>query len=290
MDTARHQGPPHPQHGAASRALQAMRSERWARVSRQGVVSMLAQEAERSGKLVTRRNGRGFAYPDGYRVFNAFSTIIQRGDRIGLIGNNGVGKTTLLRLLLGELEPTEGSIRHGTRLEVSYFDQLRSSLDPEKSVMDNVANGNDTVTINGQQRHVASYLMDFLFESDRLRVPVHTLSGGERNRLLLAKLFTMPSNLLVLDEPTNDLDVETLELLEELLASYSGTVLMVSHDREFLDNLVTTTLALEGDGRCASTWAGIRTGCASAPSLWLPTPTSRNPSRWPLRPRSARAS
>ena len=160
-----------------------------------------------------------------------------------------MGKTTLLRLLLGELEPTEGSIRHGTRLEVSYFDQLRSSLDPEKSVMDNVANGNDTVTINGQQRHVASYLMDFLFESDRLRVPVYTLSGGERNRLLLAKLFTMPSNLLVLDEPTNDLDVETLELLEELLASYSGTVLMVSHDREFLDNLVTTTLALEGDGQ-----------------------------------------
>ena len=209
----------------------------------------LAQEAERSGKLVIEAKQAGFAYPDGYRVFNAFSTIIQRGDRIGLIGNNGVGKTTLLRLLLGELEPTEGSIRHGTRLEISYFDQLRSSLDPEKSVMDNVANGNDTVTINGQQRHVASYLMDFLFESDRLRVPVHTLSGGERNRLLLAKLFTMPSNLLVLDEPTNDLDVETLELLEELLASYSGTVLMVSHDREFLDNLVTTTLALEGDGQ-----------------------------------------
>ena len=220
------------------RALQAMRSERMARVSRQGVVSMLAQEAERSGKLVIEAKQAGFAYPDGYRVFNAFSTIIQRGDRIGLIGNNGVGKTTLLRLLLGELEPTEGSIRHGTRLEVSYFDQLRSSLDPEKSVMDNVANGNDTVTINGQQRHVASYLMDFLFESDRLRVPVHTLSGGERNRLLLAKLFTMPSNLLVLDEPTNDLDVETLELLEELLASYSGTVLMVSHDREFLDGMV----------------------------------------------------
>ena len=199
---------------------------------------MLAQEAERSGKLVIEAKQAGFAYPDGYRVFNAFSTIIQRGDRIGLIGNNGVGKTTLLRLLLGELEPTEVPIRHGTRLEVSYFDQLRSSLDPEKSVMDNVANGNDTVTINGQQRHVASYLMDFLFESDRLRVPVHTLSGGERNRLLLAKLFTMPSNLLVLDEPTNDLDVETLELLEELLASYSGTVLMVSHDREFMDNMI----------------------------------------------------
>ena len=238
------------------RALQAMRSERMARVSRQGVVSMLAQEAERSGKLVIEAKQAGFAYPDGYRVFNAFSTIIQRGDRIGLIGNNGVGKTTLLRLLLGELEPTEGSIRHGTRLEVSYFDQLRSSLDPEKSVMDNVANGNDTVTINGQQRHVASYLMDFLFESDRLRVPVHTLSGGERNRLLLAKLFTMPSNLLVLDEPTNDLDVETLELLEELLASYSGTVLMVSHDREFLDGLVDKVYEFR-DGRVKEHLGGI---------------------------------
>ena len=238
------------------RALQAMRSERMARVSRQGVVSMLAQEAERSGKLVIEAKQAGFAYPDGYRVFNAFSTIIQRGDRIGLIGNNGVGKTTLLRLLLGELEPTEGSIRHGTRLEVSYFDQLRSSLDPEKSVMDNVANGNDTVTINGQQRHVASYLMDFLFESDRLRVPVHTLSGGERNRLLLAKLFTMPSNLLVLDEPTNDLDVETLELLEELLASYSGTVLMVSHDREFLDGLVDRVYEF-GHGKVTECLGGI---------------------------------
>lgn len=267
-----------------------MRSERMARVSRQGVVSMLAQEAERSGKLVIEAKQAGFAYPDGYRVFNPFSTIIQRGDRIGLIGNNGVGKTTLLRLLLGELEPTEGSIRHGTRLEVSYFDQLRSSLDPEKSVMDNVANGNDTVTINGQQRHVASYLMDFLFESDRLRVPVHTLSGGERNRLLLAKLFTMPSNLLVLDEPTNDLDVETLELLEELLASYSGTVLMVSHDREFLDNLVTTTLALEGDRAGARVRGRVHGLLRQRPSPWLPTPTSRNPSRWPLRPRSARAS
>ena len=154
------------------RALQAMRSERMARVSRQGVVSMLAQEAERSGKLVIEAKQAGFAYPDGYRVFNAFSTIIQRGDRIGLIGNNGVGKTTLLRLLLGELEPTEGSIRHG-RGSKSAISISSASLDPEKSVMDNVANGNDTVTINGQQRHVASYLMDFLFESDRLRVPVH---------------------------------------------------------------------------------------------------------------------
>lgn len=231
------------------RALLAMREERKARVARQGVAIMTAQEAERSGKLVLEARRAGFMYPDGYRVFSDFSTIIQRGDRVGLIGDNGAGKTTLLRVLLGELEPTEGSVRQGTRLEVSYFDQLRETLDPEKSVMENVAEGNDTVEINGQRRHVASYLTDFLFESSRLRVPVHTLSGGERNRLLLAKLFTRPSNVLVLDEPTNDLDVETLELLEELLAGYSGTVLMVSHDREFLDNLVTMTLALEGDGQ-----------------------------------------
>ncbi len=231
------------------RALQAMREERKARVARQGVAVMTAQEAERSGKLVLEARNAGFMYPDGYRVFSNFSTIIQRGDRVGLIGDNGAGKTTLLRVLLGELEPTEGSIRQGTRLEISYFDQLRATLDLEKSVMENVAEGNDTVEINGQRRHVASYLTDFLFESSRLRVPVHTLSGGERNRLLLAKLFTRPSNVLVLDEPTNDLDVETLELLEELLSGYSGTVLMVSHDREFLDNLVTMTLALEGDGK-----------------------------------------
>lgn len=229
------------------RALQDMRSERAARRSRLGNVQIMAQEAERSGKLVIEARHVGFSYPDGYEVVRDFSTIIQRGDRVGLIGNNGTGKTTLLKLLLGELAPTTGEIRHGTRLEITYFDQLRDQLDPERSVMDSVADGNDAVIIEGQQRHVAGYLRDFLFESDRLRVPVKTLSGGERNRLLLARLFTRPSNLLVLDEPTNDLDVETLELLEELLDNYSGTVLMVSHDRAFLDNLVTSTLALEGD-------------------------------------------
>ena len=187
---------------------------------------------------------------------------------------SGWGKTTLLRLLLGELEPTEGSIRHGTRLEVSYFDQLRSSLDPEKSVMDNVANGNDTVTINGQQRHVASYLMDFLFESDRLRVPVHTLSGGERNRLLLAKLFTMPSNLLVLDEPTNDLDIDSLELLEETLENYPGTVILVSHDRRFLDSVVTQVLApvnyLAPDGRWMEFAGGYEDWVRQRPAIETP--------------------
>ncbi|MEG2005728.1 MAG: ATP-binding cassette domain-containing protein, partial [Bilophila sp.] len=202
------------------------------------------------------------------------STIIQRGDRVGLVGNNGTGKTTLLRLLLGELEPTSGTVRHGTRLEISYFDQLRSTLDPDASVMDSVAEGNDIVIINGQQRHVAGYLLDFLFESDRLRIPVRALSGGERNRLLLAKLFTKPSNVLVLDEPTNDLDVETLELLEELLDAYTGTVLLVSHDRAFLDNLVTTTLALEGDGLVHEYVGGYTDWIRQRPTGACPATTS----------------
>ena len=230
------------------RALQSMRAERQARRSKQGNVVLFAQEAERSGKLVLEANNVGFAYPGEKPLFSNFSTVIQRGDRVGLIGNNGTGKSTLLRLLLGELTPTEGTVRHGTQLEISYFDQLRATLNPEDMVMHSVAEGNDVVTIGGNTRHVAGYLQDFLFTPDRLRLPVKALSGGERNRLLLAKLFTRPSNLLVLDEPTNDLDVETLELLEELLADYSGTVLLVSHDRKFLDNLVTSVLALEGDG------------------------------------------
>lgn len=229
------------------RALRAMREERSARRERLGNARMLAQEAERSGKLVIEARNVSFAYPDGHPVFHDFSTIIQRGDRVGLVGDNGTGKTTLLRLLLGELVPTQGEVRHGTRLEIAYFDQLRATLDPLATVMDSVADGNDTVVVGGKTRHVAGYLTDFLFAPDRLRAPVHTLSGGERNRLLLARLFTRPSNLLVLDEPTNDLDTETLELLEELLDDYGGTVLMVSHDRDFLDNLVTSTLALEGD-------------------------------------------
>lgn len=229
------------------RALQAMRVERAARRKQQGNVRLQVEQAERSGKLVLEANNVSFCWEDGYQVFHDFSTIIQRGDRVGLIGDNGAGKTTLLRVLLGELQPTTGTVRQGTRLEISYFDQLRDTLKPDETVMYAVAEGNDVVTIGGQNKHVASYLQDFLFESDRLRVPVSTLSGGERNRLLLAKLFTKPSNLLVMDEPTNDLDVETLELLEEMLDQYQGTVLLVSHDRAFLDNLVTSTLVLEGD-------------------------------------------
>ncbi len=230
------------------RALESMRAERAARRDKQGNVRMAAQEAERSGKLVVEATDIAFAYPGKPPLFSKFSTIIQRGDRVGLIGDNGTGKTTLLRVLLGELPPTEGAVRLGTNLQISYFDQLRETLDPEKSVMHNVAEGNDVVTVGGGTRHVAGYLQDFLFTPDRLRLPVKALSGGERNRLLLAKLFTRPSNVLVLDEPTNDLDAETLELLEELIADYSGTVLIVSHDRVFLDNLVTSVLALEEDG------------------------------------------
>lgn len=230
------------------RALYALREERARRRERQGGVAMLAQEAERSGKLVIEARNVCFAHENARSVLRDFSALIQRGDRVGLIGPNGSGKTTLLRLLLGQLTPHSGEVRHGTRLEIAYFDQLRSALDGERSVMDNVAEGADTIEVNGNRRHVAGYLRDFLFEPDRLRLPAKVLSGGERNRLLLAKLFTRPSNLLVLDEPTNDLDVETLDLLEELLAEYQGTVLLVSHDRAFLDDVVTSTLAFDDDG------------------------------------------
>ena len=231
------------------RELLKMREERAARKARMGTATFNVQEAEKSGRLVAEMKDVSFTWPDGYKVFEGASLIIQRGDKIGLIGDNGAGKTTFLRVLLGELPPSSGTVRLGTGLEIAYFDQLRDSLDDEKSVMDSVAEGNDRVTINGEPRHVASYLQDFLFDSSRLRTPVGLLSGGERNRLLLAKLFTRPSNLLVLDEPTNDLDAETLELLEEMLSSYKGTVIVVSHDRAFLDELVTGTIALEGDGR-----------------------------------------
>lgn len=231
------------------RALEAMRAERAERRDKQGNVRMAAQEAGRSGKLVMEADGIAFAYPGQAPLFRNFSTIIQRGDRVGLMGDNGTGKTTLLRVLLGELLPTQGVVRLGAKVHASYFDQLRVSLNPEETVMRSVAEGNDVVTVDGHARHVAGYLQDFLFTPDRLRLPVKALSGGERNRLLLAKLFTRPSNVLVLDEPTNDLDAETLELLEDLLADYSGTVLVVSHDRSFLDNLVTSVITLEGDGQ-----------------------------------------
>ena len=230
------------------RSLEALRVERGDRRERTGTVRLQAQEGERSGKLVVEARGVSFAH--GARtIVRDFTTTITRGDRVGLIGPNGSGKTTLLRLLLGELAPDSGSIRMGTALEVAYFDQLREQLDPERSVFDSIADGADWIDVPGGRKHVLSYLQDFLFSPDRARTPVRALSGGERNRLLLARLFTRTFNLLVLDEPTNDLDIETLDLLEELLLEFSGTLLVVSHDRAFLDNVVTSTLVFEGGGR-----------------------------------------
>ncbi|WP_158894137.1 MULTISPECIES: ATP-binding cassette domain-containing protein [unclassified Pseudomonas] len=231
------------------RALKAMRNERNERRERQGKANLLLETADKSGKQVILAEHMSYAHPGGEPLIRDLTLLIQRGDRIGLLGPNGSGKTTLLKLLLGDLQPTTGKIQYGTKLEIAYFDQLRLQLEPEKTVIDNLAEGREFITINGQDRHVLSYLGDFLFSPQRARTPVKALSGGERARLLLAKLFSKPANLLVLDEPTNDLDVETLELLEEVLLSFEGTVLMVSHDRAFLDNVVTSTLVFEGEGR-----------------------------------------
>ena len=231
------------------RALKALRVERGQRRERQGKANIQIESADKSGKQVMLLEDVSFAHPDGPWLVRDFSMVLQREDRIGLLGANGTGKTTLLKLMLGDLEPGSGRIERGTRLEVAYFDQMRHQLDLEKTVIDNLAEGRDFIEIDGQSRHVLSYLGDFLFSPQRARTPVKALSGGERARLLLAKLFSKPANLLVLDEPTNDLDVETLELLEEVLSNYKGTVLMVSHDRAFLDNVVTSTLVFEGQGR-----------------------------------------
>ena len=229
------------------RALQELRTIRRNRRTQSGTVRFQVQEAERSGKLVLRAQDISYTYAD-QPVVKDFSTVIIRGDKIGIIGPNGIGKTTLLQLLLGELLAQQGSVHHGTNLAVAYFDQLRTPLDADKTVQEIVGRGNDHVTFNGKERHIISYLQDFLFSPDRARSPASVLSGGERNRVLLARLFTQPSNILVLDEPTNDLDTETLELLEELLLAYSGTILLVSHDRTFLNNVVTSTLVFESDG------------------------------------------
>ena len=231
-----------------ARRLLAMRRQRQERRDRPGTARMQLQEAERSGRLVAELKGVSFAYDDR-PIVRDLSTVVMRGDRIGVIGPNGAGKSTLLRLILGELAPTAGTVRHGTNLQVAYFDQLHAQLDLQQTVVENLAHGSDTVTIGGRKKHVYGYLQDFLFTPDRAKSPVWQLSGGERNRLLLARLLARPSNVLVMDEPTNDLDVETLDLLEELLLDYSGTVLLVSHDREFLNNVVTSTLVFEGDGR-----------------------------------------
>ncbi len=230
------------------RRLKAMRMERGQRRELGGNVRLEAAAGENSGKKVIDVKDVSFAF--GERVMiRDFSTTIMRGDRIGLIGPNGSGKTTLLKLLLGELQPDRGEVRQGTNLQIAYFDQYRATLREDWSAIENVAEGADFIDLNGKRKHVHAYLQDFLFTPERARAPITRLSGGERNRLLLAKLFAQPSNLLVMDEPTNDLDVETLELLEELLGDYTGTLLLVSHDRDFLDNVVTSTLVLEGEGR-----------------------------------------
>jgi ATP-binding cassette subfamily F protein uup len=230
------------------RDLMRMREERRARRELAGTVNMQLQEAERSGMKVIAAKKVSYDW-SGTPLIRDFSMQIMRGDKIGLIGPNGCGKTTLLNLLLGRLEPQIGTVEHGTKLEISYFDQHRAQLDENQTVAYNVADGNETVQLGNSRRHIISYLEDFLFPPDRSRTPVKALSGGERNRLLLARLFAKPSNVLVLDEPTNDLDVETLDLLEDLLVEYNGTLLLVSHDREFLNNVVTSSLVFEGQGR-----------------------------------------
>jgi ATP-binding cassette subfamily F protein uup len=230
------------------RALKAMREERRARRELTGTVRLQVTEAAASGKLVVEATGVFAGYDASQPVIRDCSTTILRGDRVGIIGPNGSGKTTLIKTLLGEIPPLAGRIKSGARLEIAYSDQLREQLDEEKSVADVIGEGNDTVTVNGRTRHIIGYLQDFLFPPDRARSPVRMLSGGERNRLQLARLFTKPFNLLVLDEPTNDLDIETLDLLEELLLDYSGTLLLVSHDRAFLNNVVTSTLVIEPGG------------------------------------------
>jgi ATP-binding cassette subfamily F protein uup len=229
------------------RALEDLRRERAARRNVAGSANVRIQQAEKSGKIVLEADNISFAWDDN-PVLQGFSTTIMRGDKVGIIGPNGAGKTTLIRLLLGDLQPQSGTVKTGTKLEVAYFDQHRAVLEEEKSVQDNIAGGSDMININGKDRHVISYLRDFLFAPDRARQAVKVLSGGERNRLLMARLFSKPSNVLVLDEPTNDLDSDTLDLLEERLTDYPGTVLLISHDRAFLDHVVTSTIVFEGHG------------------------------------------
>ena len=251
------------------RALKAMRRERAERRELTGKVRMEAAAGQASGKKVIEMTGVSHAFGEKTILRDASTTIL-RGDRIGIIGPNGSGKSTLLKLLLGELAPDAGTVERGTHLHIAYFDQHRSQLDESLSALDNVAGGSDYVEINGSRKHAIGYLQDFLFSPERARAPITRLSGGERNRLLLARLFAQPSNLLVMDEPTNDLDVETLELLEELLLDYKGTLLLVSHDRDFLDNVVTSTLVLEGDGKLGEYVGGYNDWLRQRPAPSLP--------------------
>ena len=276
------------------RRLEEIRRQRAARRERVGQVNFQLDAGERSGKLVAELEhvSKGF---DGRNLIKDFTSRILRGDKIGLIGPNGAGKTTLLKLILGELEDDSGSIKRGSKLEVAYFDQFRTQLDEETSVADIISQGNDFVEIAGQKKHVMSYLEDFLFSPQRARSPVRSLSGGERNRLLLARLFTRPANVLVLDEPTNDLDIDTLELLEELIEQYTGTVFLVSHDRAFLDNVVTQVIAFEGDGRLEEypggyqDWVDTRARMAAMKAEYAPRKeAAANVEAKPERDRSAR--
>jgi ATP-binding cassette subfamily F protein uup len=260
------------------RALETMREERNLRRAQAGKARMRLREAERSGKLVVEAEGVSYSW-EGELVVRDLDTLILRGDKVGIIGPNGAGKSTLLKLLLGELPPDNGRIRLGTNLQVAYFDQLRANLEEHKSVQDNVAGGSDKVVVDGRNKHVLSYLKDFLFTADRARQPVSSLSGGERNRLLLAKLFTRPANLLVMDEPTNDLDAETLELLEELLAGFQGTLLLVSHDRALLNAVVTSTLVLEGGGKVGEYVGGYEN--------WLLQRPATNSTEKPAKPKES---
>jgi ATP-binding cassette subfamily F protein uup len=266
------------------RALKKLREEHAARRVRTGSARLQVQEAERSSRMVIEAEGVSFAY-DGHTVIRDLDTTILRGDKVGIIGPNGCGKTTLLRLLLGELAPTGGRLRCARNLEVAYFDQYRAALEEDKTVQENVSQGSDMLTINNQPRHVIGYLQDFLFTPDRARQPVKALSGGERNRLLLARLFTRPANVLVLDEPTNDLDADTLDLLEELLTEYTGTVLLVSHDRAFLNNVVTSTLAFEGDATFKEYVGGYDDWLRQRPARAKPAPV---PTQQPVKTEAVR--
>jgi len=277
--------------GRVARLLE-LRRERAARRERQGTVSLTVDEGERSGTLVAELEGVSKSF-DGRAVVKDFSCRILRGDKVGLVGPNGAGKTTLLKLILGEIEADTGQVRRGTKLSVAYYDQFRAQLDEEATVLDTIGQGSDYVELGGERKHVMSYLADFLFPPQRVRSPVKSLSGGERNRLLLARLFTKSANLLVLDEPTNDLDIETLELLEDLLQDYAGTVLLVSHDRAFLDNVVTQVIAWDGDANWVENpggyeeWARVLRARQTKRSA-TPTPPSKDATKREAAPKVQR--
>ena len=264
------------------RALMQMRKDRAERRYQDGRAGLIIQEAERSGTLVVDAEKISFAYGDN-TIIDGFSTTILRGDKVGVIGPNGSGKTTLLKVLLGELNPQQGKIRLGTRIKIAYFDQLRAQLDENLTLKENIAGSNDNVFVGGMPRHIVGYLQDFLFSKEKIMSPVRILSGGERNRLLLAKLFSTPANLLVLDEPTNDLDAETLEMLEDRLLEFSGTVLMVSHDRTFLNNVVTSTIAFEDDGKVQEYVGGYDDWLRQRPVITEPAKVEKSKKERPVK-------